>query len=329
MRSVEWTRDRNDEGFTSFRLFLSSHGIRVRDFSELMSKMGHFRAEGPGNFQLVSDFDRTLTPQWLREPCSETGKLVACHSSHGVIESSPFMSSHYVNATRQLAEYYIPLEHDHRLDFEQKKHAVEEWYHKAHDCMLEEEISREKLCEMVTHAWSSCEIHLRHKTTDLCSFLRHLNIPVTILSAGVADVIEGILKLENIASGEGSNTMVVGNRLIFREEDGKHVGFSEPMIHSLNKRDALKSALCASAVRAERPNAVVMGDLIGDVDFVHSIPHLQEYIAIGFLADPRPADVPGDHEDRVNTYLKHFDIVILNGAASMDVVLELLTSVFS
>jgi 5'-nucleotidase len=245
-----------------------------------------------------------------------------------VIESSPHLSAEYVKATRKLAEHYIPLEHDHRLGLEEKRKAMEDWYHEAHDCMLAEDVSEARLAQIVEHAWSTCAIHLRNKCAELFQLSLALKIPITVLSAGISDVIEDILKLERIPIDDVSEVMVVGNRMIFNDS-GKHVGFSEPVIHSLNKRDALSHALNHSEVRAQRPYALLMGDLIGDVDFVHSIPNLEEYIAIGFLSDPWSDTPTNDIEDRIDAYLKHFDIVILNGAASMDVPLELLKVLFS
>jgi hypothetical protein len=91
------------------------------------------------------------------------------------------------------------------------------------------------------------------------------------------------------------------------------------MVHAMNKRGALHEFLVASKTRSCRPNALVMGDLIADVDFVHSVPNLDEYIAIGFLCDS-----PKNSEELVLKYLAHFDIVVLGGSASMDVALELM-----
>lgn len=325
--NIESIPDNIDVGTTRLGKFLKNHAIRVRDSRELSCKLDRIRAQGPWKFQLVSDFDRTLTPQWIKDPCAKTGALLQCLSSHGVIESSPLLSPDYVRVTKELAEHYIPMEHDHRLELEEKKRVVEEWYHKAHECMLREDVSQNKLVDIVKLAWSRCEIHLRNKCADLFTVLRDMSIPVTVLSAGIADVIESILDLEEIPVGEGSNVMVVGNRMMF-DSAGKHVGFAEPVIHSLNKRDALSHSLHLSTERAQRPNALLMGDLIGDVDFVHSIPHLEEFIAIGFLGDPKPDSVKTDYEDRIETYLKHYDIVILNGSASVEVALELIKSMF-
>ena len=116
--------------------------------------------------------------------------------------------------------------------------------------------------------------------------------------------------------------LVVGNRMTFNDS-GDHIGFSEPVIHAFNKKHALTCALNSDDIRSNRPNALVMGDLIADVEFVHSIPHLSKYIAIGFLADGP------DHEARLTEYLKHFDIVMVGGGASMDVAIQLVNCLFA
>jgi hypothetical protein len=115
--------------------------------------------------------------------------------------------------------------------------------------------------------------------------------------------------------------MVVSNRMHF-DPSGAHTGFSDPIIHAFNKRDALHEILVKSSMRCDRPNALLLGDLIADVDFVHSIPHLDEYIAIGFLCDGGPPD-------RMDEYLKHFDIVISGGSAGMQVPIELIKALTS
>lgn len=300
--------------------FLCSNGIHVRDPVELAGKLTAIKSDSIEQLQIVSDFDRTLTPQWLRDPCSVTGKLRGCQSSHGVVETSSLVSATYAETTRALAEHYMPLEHDHTISHAEKTKICEEWYHKAHACMLHENLTRESVRAIVKECWIDMRIHLRTDCSELFRNLEQLGVPVTVLSAGLADVIEHILDLENIdvvpAEKDGEAVMVVGNKLEF-DVDGIHVGFSEPVIHTLNKRFALADALVRSTIRANRKNAVLMGDLIGDVDFVHSIPNLEKFVAIGFLADG------GRHEDRVIEYLKHFDIVISGGSASMQVALKL------
>ena len=311
--------------------YLETHAIRLRDPDELRVKLIRIRADGMEKFQIVSDFDRTLTPQWLKDPCSQTGKLVQCHSSHGVIESSPFVSSAYAAESKRLADHYIPLEHNHKLSAAERERICVEWYEKAHNIMLGEDLTSSSVMKIVETCWSKMEIHLRARWSHLFSDAKNNSIPITLLSAGVADVIECILKLEGILPEKPivsfpddavlteDPVMVVGNRMLF-SDDSRHIGFTEPVIHSLNKRGALADALTRSTQRAERPNALLMGDLIGDVDFVQSIPHLNNYIAVGFLADS------GNHEERLRDYLEHFDIVVTGGGASMDVPIHLLKS---
>jgi HAD superfamily hydrolase (TIGR01544 family) len=304
---------------TDFIRYLENHAVHIRNSAELRDKILEIAADGPENFQVISDFDKTLTPQWLKDPCSKTGALRACHASHGVIETSPFVSREYATHTKQLASHYIPLEHDIHLSREEKTKICEEWYHKAHDLMLLENITDAKLDKIVETCWSSMEIHLRAETKELIEACSRAQIPLTVLSAGLADVIERILRLEDV-HGTG-DIIVVGNRMYF-DSNGRHEGFSEPVIHTLNKRGALTESIVSSSNRASRKNALLMGDMIGDVDFVHSVPHLSQYIAIGFLADGP------DHEKRLEEYLKHFDVVIIGGSASMGVPLELIRALF-
>lgn len=312
-----------EERVDDFLNFLASHAVHIQNPTMLSEKLMSIARDGPTQFQIVSDFDKTMTPQWLNNPHGNPGSLVPCHASHGVIETSPFVSPEYSKHTRELAAYYMPLEHDIHLTNGEKTKICEEWYHKAHTGMLGEKLSSDILDKIVHHCWSEMEIHLRLRTSEVFSMCKTLGIPVTVLSAGLADVIERILALEGILSlpNTDPDILAVGNRMLFNP-DGSHYGFSEPCIHAYNKKHALTQALINDSLRAERANAIVMGDLIADVEFVHSIPHLSKYIAIGFLADGP------NHEERLNEYLKHFDIVVTGGSASMEVPLRVLEVLF-
>jgi 5'-nucleotidase len=226
---------------------------------------------------------------------------------------------------KSLAEYYIPIEHNMELTIEERTAAVTEWYTEAHQRMLDEKLSFSRLDEIVSECWKNFEIHLRDECTDLFVLCKIHGIPITVLSAGLRNVIELILTKENILDCQSqfdddeaeSPVMVVANRMHFVND--VHVGFSEPIIHAMNKKGALHEFLVSSRTRSCRPNALVMGDLIADVDFVHSIPNLEEYIAIGFLCDS-----PDNSESLVQKYLEHFDVVVLGGSASMGVPIEII-----
>ena len=318
-----------DDSVSDFIHFLRAYALNVRDPQELAAKIARIRSAGLEKFQVISDFDKTLTPQWLKDRCSATGALRACQASHGVIETSRVVSSRFQSITKELVKKYMPIEHDYRLSVEERIAAVNEWYKLAHDAMMDEKLTSTKLDEIVHECWSEFRIHLRSKSSEFFGALESAGIPITVLSAGLRDVIERLLKhekiLDHVADANDDETdslvMVVSNRLRF-SPSGDHVGFSEPIIHAFNKRDALHEFLVKSPMRCERPNALVMGDLIADVDFVHSIPNLDEYIAIGFLCDGGPPD-------RLNDYLKHFDVVIMGGDAGMQVPVELMKALTS
>ena len=314
-----------------FLQYLVSHAIRTRDIDDLRRKLLIIQAEGVEKFQVISDFDKTLTPQWLTAPCSSTGALVHCSSSYAVVEKSCLLSSEYRQKTKELADYFLPLEHDHRLSEEERVKVNQDWYTQAHACMMKEDVTFTKLGEIIKHSWTNMEVHLRKNTPEFFCALEKNRIPITVLSAGLRDVIENILVLEQIlpsvSAFEDDETdamiMVVGNRLRF-DSEGRHVGISDPPIMAHNKRNAVSRFLEKSEIRACRPNALLMGDLVSDVDFVHSIPKLKEFVTIGFLAD-RPAL----HEEALAEFLKHFDIVITGGAASMDAATHLIRSLFN
>ena len=309
-----------EDPINRFLAYLSRHAIRVRDVDELRSKLVKLRVDGSSKFQVVSDFDKTLTPQWLNDPCSQTGALVSCHSSYAVIECSSLLSEAYRVTCRDLAAHYVPLENDHRLTPEERIKVNIDWSEKAHVSLLNENLTMNRFREIVDCSWKNVEIHLRGQTSEFFAITRKSNVPVTVLSAGMRDVIERIFELEGIAQDDFMR--IVGNALEFDPDTGKHVGFSKPAILPHNKKDAVALFLQNCEIRANRPNALLMGDFPHDVDFIHLIPQLDEFVAIGFLADRK-----NHHEEALEEYLKHFDIVILGGQANLEIPIELVKCV--
>ncbi len=316
--------------------FLESfdQSVRLADRKKLLEKFAKIRADGVSNFQVISDFDKTLTPQWLKDNCKNSGVRRQCQASHGVVEFSPLVSEKYRKIAHDLAVHYIPLELDHSLPIDKRTEFVSEWYAQAHDAMLDEKLTLQKLRIMVENSWCDFDIHLREGSKSMFAIARDYDIPVTVLSAGLRDVIELILVLENILDIPSDwrdletdhPVMVVSNIMTFNE-NGDHTGFVDPVIHALSKKHALHEFLLQSNERSKRQNALVMGDLIADVDFVQSIPHLGECITVGFLGDPIEGHVTQDYNERICDYLEHFDIVILGGCASMEVPVQLLRAI--
>ena len=105
--------------------------------------------------------------------------------------------------------------------------------------------------------------------------LKNLNdaqVPVMIFSAGVGDILEEVLRRTN---SYHSNTKVVSNCMEFNEE-GRLIGFKEPLIHMYNKNE--KSILQTHPTYFDdlthRPNVLLMGDSLGDIDMVEGKPFI-------------------------------------------------------
>lgn len=64
-------------------------------------------------------------------------------------------------------------------------------------------------------------------------------VPVVIVSAGISDVIEGILLREGV---DTSRVLIISNKMQFNG-DGILVGFDDHLVHSRNKK------LCASKMQ--------------------------------------------------------------------------------
>ena len=63
-------------------------------------------------------------------------------------------------------------------------------------------------------------------------------IPMLIFSAGIADVLEEVIKVESKRSTIQENVSVVSNRCIFGGSavDRRLVGFEDPVFHVFNKK---------------------------------------------------------------------------------------------
>lgn len=88
-----------------------------------------------------------------------------------------------------------------------------------------------------------------------------------ILSAGGLGVvsIEKYLENHEVLS---DNISVFGNDFV-RDEDGKAVGFKEPLITSLNKSETiLKHFPDVYAKIKDRKNVILLGDSLSDVDMI-------------------------------------------------------------
>ncbi|KAL5568667.1 hypothetical protein UlMin_025242 [Ulmus minor] len=289
--------------------------VVVGDPEQLEKKLAAIRTAGPQKLQVIADFDATLTRYRVN---GRRGQ-----SSHGLLRQ---LNPAYDIKRRELFEYYHPLEFSPTISVEEKTKLMEEWWTKTHGLLIEGGLTYDAIKESVVDS----TIAFREGVVELFEFLEDRDIPILIFSAGLADIIEEVLrqKLHRLFK----NIKIVSNRMVF-DENGRLVSFKGKTIHTLNKNEhALDMAaplhvrlgdadepVNDSASVKTRTNVLLLGDHIGDLGMSDGL-NYETRISVGFLND--------GIENSIDTYRNAFDIVYLNDAP-MSAVAELVSQLWS
>jgi len=216
-----------------------------------------------------------------------------------------------------LQKHYYPLEVDPTLSLEEKTKFMVEWVSKAHKLLIDNHLSRDNIDNAVKKAVEEFTVALRTNTPEFFALAAAHSVPTLIFSAGIADVLERILKRG--LKEEYSNVFVVSNRCNFAD-DGNIQSFVEPYIHVFNKKAQayLDTPYFKLPNLHERTNLLLFGDSLGDVTMADGTGVCEDNILrVGFLND-RP--------ERLEQYLQVYDLVILDDPG-FDVPLGLLSSI--
>ncbi|PSN52496.1 7-methylguanosine phosphate-specific 5'-nucleotidase [Blattella germanica] len=132
------------------------------------------------------------------------------------------------------------------------------------------------------------------------------DVPVLVFSAGLGDSVTAVLKYHDALL---SNVHIISNYLKF---NGIQVnGFQGDIIHSMNKNEHAVENSDYFELLSGRSNVLLMGDEIGDAGMAAGVQNANVILKIGFLYDRV--------EDRLEEFLSHFDIVLIDDQ-TMDVV---------
>lgn len=188
------------------------------------------------------------------------------------------------------------------LSFEDKKRAMEEWWTRTHSLIEDAGMKRLDVETCVRRG----EFAFRDGIVKFFEALHDSEVPTLILSAGVADVVEEVLKQHLPGAAKSRFISVISNRLVYDKED-KVVGF-EPKgrpIHTLNKGVVAVEGSLHHALAKERTRVVLLGDNLGDLHMADGLSDKEHVLSIGFLND--------QVGERFGQYLQGFDVVVLNG----------------
>lgn len=228
------------------------------------------------NFEIVTDFDRTIT----RSDSPATW---------GVLNHRGILPSEYDIERNALYSYYRPIELDSDLDDAVKLGAMADWFDKHLDLFKKYQLSKEHIIEVF-----SCDniMIFRKGFLDFFKYLDDYNVSFNILSAGIGDFLLKFLEINNCSF---VNIDVKSNFLKFDSNDIV-IGFKGPIINSLNKHQFAYE-------KTNKDYVILIGDQVSDIMMVKGYDR-EHVIAIAF--------VPDDNMNEIESFKDVFDLVLTN-----------------
>ena len=147
-------------------------------------------------------------------------------------------------------------------------------------------------------------IVLRKGVVDFLKYTNEKKIPVIIISAGISNIIEGVLKKNNCFF---NNVYVISN--IFKFKDGKLKSLRNNIIHSLNK-NKVEVPPKIKEILKNKDEVIIIGDNTGDT--LMKVKEESETYKIGFL----------NYKDdlKIKEFKKCFDIIYTNNNDFNDII---------
>jgi len=268
---------------------LAGRGVEVGDRAGTTEKVQRLVAAGPDSLQFIVDFDYTLTR------AHRDGVAVDC--SWGVLENFTELPAEYHTKVNQVRSKYYPVEIDPGLSIEEKVPVMVEWYKEANSLLGLSGVNRSWFPRMVQQ--SNCEF--RDNTKQLLDGLLQADIPVLVLSAGLGDLIEEIMRHHGVLH---TNTKLISNFLQF-DQAGQIVGLGrdEEVIHMFNKSEVIRRKSKEEQM-SHRKNTVLLGDSLGDVRMADGVESPEVVLKIGFLNK--------NIEQSLEQYKQNFDLVLVD-----------------
>jgi HAD superfamily hydrolase (TIGR01544 family) len=211
---------------------------------------------------------------------------------------------------------FVPIEVSHELTPEQKTPYMIQWWDEAHGVFLGAGITRSRLAGAIAAA----RVRLRPGARELLSLCASTGIPVAVFSAGMGNVVEGVLTRE-LGGPLPPNMHIVANWMRFGAgPEGRLERFSEPLIHVYNKNESHLRGCPVYAQLQARPHALLLGDSTGDATMGDGLPHAA-VLKVGILN----AAAPGAAE--VAAHAAVFDALLVERDPPLHAVVALLREI--
>ncbi|KAJ3217710.1 hypothetical protein HDU67_007406 [Dinochytrium kinnereticum] len=240
--------------------------IRVRDFDALQKKLESIIECGQSGLHIISDFDMTMT-KWFKD------------------------------RSDVLYKKYYPIEISHTASKTDKFKAMEEWWIKAHELIVELKLTKPDLTTMIQQT----PVTFRPELSNVIKRSAEAQIPFLVFSAGLYDIIREILERADL---KPPSLHVVSNRMKFDDND-VCIGFHDPLIHVMNKNEAKVEGSPYADTLTGRDQIILMGDSLGDLQMAEGLKP-KTLLTIGFLNH--------DTELFLDQYMAAYDVVIIDDA---------------
>lgn len=244
------------------------------------------------NFYIVIDFDKTLTDTKSLDSWDASGKE---------------LDIKFKEESNALYKKYAPIELDYNISFEEKNKAMEEWYYSVMELFYKYHLTSNKLEQSV----KTSDLIFRSGAKEFLYEMYKQNVPVIILSAGIGNVIEQFLKLNNIYF---DNINIISNIIEF-DNNGDMKKNNGKLIHTLNKNVSSHITDKISQKIKDKEYILLFGDLVEDINMIEQ-EKLNKAITIGFLNK--------NIEENFDFYKKNFDVVLTKEDATFQEVKKIL-----
>lgn len=241
---------------------------------------------------VVADFDGTLT-QYFDTNGTSRPSLISLLRDEWILDED------YSTQTKQMYTHYSAVEHDLSLALSDRFSHMQQRWTKHKELLIQKWLTKQHL----EHITTMDRISMRPGTDTLLQQCHIHNIPVVIFSASGIGTNTIMLLLQHWDLYY-PNISIISNEL-YRDKNWHMSWYSTPIIHSLNKTEAVLEASpvyqATESLLSTKNYFIVLGDGLWDATMINSRPD-RTILKIGLCNDKV--------EERLATYQELFDIVL-------------------
>lgn len=268
--------------------------VIISNLKDFERKKKEIISQGVEHFQVVTDFDRTLTKNVVNGKESPT--------TWGLIRFEGSLGSDYFKEAQKDFDYYRPIELDQTISLEEKTKKMIEWWERHFALLFKHGFSKQLIDKII----SEDRIVLREGVLEFIDFLHEKNIPLIILSAGIGDLIKSRLEKDGRLY---ENVHIVSNFAKF-DESGKAIGIFSQIITAVNKHETEIHKLPIYEDLLKRKNVLLLGDSLDDLWMISGFPY-SNLLNVCFFGDGLEFK-ENKFEGNVKSFMENYDVVLLN-----------------